>query len=60
MFPIDNLSLIRRHIDYGDVSYDQLNNYGLSGKKIESVQYNAALAITSTIRGTSSKKLSQE
>ena len=29
-------------------------------KKIESVQYNAALTITSTFRGTSSKKLSQE
>ena len=49
---------IRPHLDYGDVIYDQPNNNGLSAK-IESVQYNAALAITGTIRGTSREKLYQ-
>ena len=43
---------IRPHLDYGDVIYDQLNLYSLANK-IESVQYNAALVITGTIRGTS-------
>ena len=49
---------IRPHLDYGDVIYDQPNNNGLSAK-IESIQYNAALAITGTIRGTSREKLYQ-
>ena len=40
-------SLIRPHLDYGDVIYDQHNNNGLS-EKTESIQYNVALAITST------------
>ena len=52
-------SFIRPHLDYGDVIYDQLNNNRLS-EKIESIQYNAALAITGTIRGTSREKLYQE
>ena len=38
---------------------DQPNNSRLS-HKIESVQYNAALAINDTIRGTSKEKLYQE
>ena len=46
-------------MDYGDVIYDQSNNSTLSDK-IESVQYNAALAITGAIRGTSREKLYQE
>ena len=37
-------SFVRPHLDYGDVIYDQPNNSRLSDK-IESVQYNAALAI---------------
>ena len=39
-------SFVRPHLDYGDVIYDQPNNSRLSDK-IESVQYNAALAISS-------------
>ena len=50
---------IRPHLDYGDVIYDQLNLPSLTNK-IESVQYNAALAITGPIRGTSKEKLCQE
>ena len=52
-------SFVRSHLDYGDVIYDQPNNFSLSNK-IESVQYNAALAITGAIRGTSKDKLYQE
>ena len=37
-------SFARPHLDYGDVIYDQPNNSRLSDK-IESVRYNAALAI---------------
>ena len=52
-------SFVRPHLDYGDVIYDQPNNSSLSDK-IESVQYNAVLAITGAIRGTSKEKLYQE
>ena len=52
-------SFVRPHLNYGDVIYDQPNNSRLSDK-IESVQYNAALAITGAIRGTSKEKLYQE
>ena len=48
-------SFVRPHLDYGDVIYDQPNNSRLSDK-IESVQYNAALAITGAIRETSKAK----
>ena len=41
-------SFVRPHLHYGDVIYDQPNNPRLSDK-IESVQYNAALAITGAI-----------
>ena len=52
-------SFVRPHLDYGDVIYDQPNNSILSDK-IESVQYNAVLAITGVIRGASKEKLYQE
>ena len=44
-------SFLRLHLDYGDILYDQPNNDSLC-QKIESVQYNAALAITDAIKGT--------
>ena len=49
-------AFIRPHLDYGDTIYDQAYNDSFH-KKLESVQYNAALAITGTITGTSSEKL---
>ena len=52
-------SFIRPHLDYGDVVYDQPNNASVS-EKLESLQYNAALAITGAIRGSSKEKLYQE
>ena len=50
---------IRPNFDYGDFIYDQPNN-GSFCSKIENVQYNAALAITGAIRGTSQTKLYRE
>ena len=52
-------SFIRPLLDYADVIYDQPSNVSFS-KKIESVQYNAALAITGAIKGSSCEKLYQE
>ena len=52
-------SFIRPHLDYGDVIYDQPNNIAFC-TKIETFQYNAALAITGAIRGTSRNKLYKE
>ena len=49
-------SIIRPHLDYGDVVYEQPHNETFCSK-LESVQYNAALAITGAIRGTSQTKL---
>ena len=44
-------SFVRLHLDYGDILNDQPNNDSLC-QKTESVQYNAALAITGAIKGT--------
>ena len=52
-------SFIRPLLDYGDIIYDQPNNESLC-QKLESVQYNASLAITGAIRGTSQQKLYKE
>ena len=52
-------SFIRPLLDYADVIYDQPSNASFS-KKIESVQYNVALAITGAIKGSSCEKLYQE
>ena len=52
-------SFIRPHLDYCDVIYDQPNNKSFCSK-IEWIQYNAALAITGAIRGTSQTKLYNE
>ena len=49
-------SFARPHLDYGDIIYDNPGNMALVNR-LESVQYNAALAITGCIRGTSRDKL---
>ena len=46
---------VRTHLDYDDIIYDEAFNNSFH-QKIESLQYNAALAITGAIRGTSRKK----
>ena len=52
-------AFIRPHLDYGDVVYDQPSNDAFSNK-LETVQYNAVLAITGAIKDTSREKLYQE
>ena len=52
-------AFIRPHLDYGDVLYDQAFNNSFHAK-MESIQYNACLAITEAIRGTSREKIYQE
>ena len=52
-------SFIRPHFDYGDMIYDRAYNTSFH-QNIESIQYNAALAITGAVRGTSREKLYQE
>ena len=52
-------ALIRPHLDYGDVVYDYPGNASFM-QKLESVQYNASLAITGCFRGTSRDKLYSE
>ena len=52
-------SFIRPHLDYGDIIYDQAYNLSFH-QKLESIQYNAALALTGAIRGSSREKLYQE
>ena len=47
------------HLGYGDVLYDQAFNNSFHGK-MESIQYNACLAIAGAIRGTSREKIYQE
>ena len=52
-------SFVSPYIDYGDIIYDQLNNDSFCDM-IERVQYNAALAITGAIKGTSQLRLYKE
>ena len=49
-------TFIRPYLDYGDIIYDFTFNESFH-QRFESVQYNAAIAITGAIRGMSSKKL---
>ena len=44
------------HLDYGDIIYDQPNNESFS-YKLQTLQYNASLAITGSIQVTSKVKL---
>ena len=52
-------SFVRPHLDYGDIIYDQSQNESFCNK-LESIQFNAALAITGAIQGTSKTKLYKE
>ena len=52
-------AFIGPHLNYGDVVFDQaFNNF--FHQRLDSIQYNAALAITGAIRKTSKEKLYQE
>ena len=50
---------VRPHLNHGDLPNDQAFNAS-SHEKLESIQYNACLALAGTIRGTSKGKLYQE
>ena len=50
---------IRSHLGYGDIVYDKPDNETFINK-IEKAQYDAALAVTGAIRGTSREKLYAE
>ena len=52
-------SLIRLHLDYGDIIYYKAFNESFHAK-LESLQYNATLAITGAIRGSSTEKIFEE
>ena len=52
-------SFVKPHLNYGDIIYDKAF-IGSFQKKLESIQYNAALAITGVIRGTSREKIYSE
>ena len=52
-------SFIRPHLDYGDIIYDQSYNTSFH-QRLESLQYNAALAITGATRSTSKENLYNE
>ena len=52
-------TFLRPHLDYGDVIYDRAFSESFQ-KKLESVQYNAALAVTGAMRGSSREKLYQQ
>ena len=45
-------AFVRLHLDYGDILYDQAYNMSFH-QKLESSQYNACMARTGAIRGTS-------
>ena len=48
-------SFILPYLDYGDIIYDQSHNTSFL-QRLESLQYNLALAITGAIRGTSKEE----
>ena len=52
-------SFIRSLFDFADIIYDQPYNFSIINR-IERIQYNASLAITGAIRGTSREKLYNE
>ena len=52
-------SFLRPHLNYGGAVYDQPNNSHLSDN-IQTVQYNAALAVTGAVGETSNEKLYQD
>ena len=53
------ITYFRPHLDYGDIIYDQPHIDSFINK-VESVQYNAALAITGAIKGTSKERIYRE
>ena len=49
-------AFIRPHLDYGDIKFDQASHNSFH-QILESIQFNAFLAITGVIRGTPKEQL---
>ena len=49
-------SFIKSHLDYGNIVYDQESTASFH-QKLESIQCNLLLALTGTMRGTSTKNV---
>ena len=54
-----NKALVRAHLDHGNMIYDEAYNKRFH-QKLESIQYNACLALSGAIRGLSREKLCHE
>ena len=52
-------SFVRPYLDFGDIIYDKAS-IGSFQQKLESIEYNATLAITGAIKGTSREKIYSE
>ena len=52
-------AFVRPHLDYGDIIYDEAYNETFH-QKLESIQYNAGLALLGAIRGSSREKFYHE
>ena len=52
-------AFVTPHLDYCDILYDQTYNASFH-QKLEKIQYNACIAITGAIRGTSKEKIYEE
>ena len=52
-------TFIGSRLDYADIIYDQAYNSAFHDK-LESIQYNACLALTSAIKCTTTEKIYQE
>ena len=52
-------TFVRSHLDYGDILYDQAYDASFH-QKLEKIQYNACIAITEAILGTSKEKIYQK
>ena len=53
------LPFVRSHLHYGNIIYDQAYKESFH-QKLESIKWNAALAVTGAIRGTSKETFFQE
>ena len=52
-------AFVKPHVAYGDLIYDEAYSDTFH-QKLESIQFNACLALSGTIRGSSREKLHQE
>ena len=50
---------VRPHLDYGDIIYDEAFNKAFH-QKLDYIQYNAWLALSGAIRGSSGERLYHE